>query len=377
MSEGARSRLVEVEDEDGEESVKKEDSGETEVADCLANAPEVPQGSNLAPSSQILVSKTDPSLLKMMEQMTQFRGQLTQAVAPRDNSKAPAFKTPSMKAPDSFDGTQAHKLRGFIQSCQLIFHNDPANFFSDRKKVLYSTSFLTGRAGKWIEPYLSNISNEDPSYLLNNWPFFESQLLTLFGDPNEVRKVEQELDNLRMKESGHVSLYIADFRSLMSRIGDWGERAYIHVYRRGLASRLLDQLASHPGNFDTLQELMDVTLELDTRYHERQKEKGGNQEKKPPVTGSNQSRPPQNSSSKRPHQKKNKKGKQFQSSKDKPHAALLNKDNKLIGSEKERRIKDGLCTYCGGKHPIEKCFKRPQNKPGSSSRGFPSKQGKA
>ncbi|MBW0556425.1 hypothetical protein O181_096140 [Austropuccinia psidii MF-1] len=320
MSEGARTRLGEFEDEEGEEPMEEEDSGETEVADALENAPKRPQG-----SSQPLVSQTDPSLLKMMEQMTQFMGKLTQAVAPRDNSKAPAFKTPSMKA-----------------SILLM----------------------------WIEPYLSNISNEDPSYLPNNWPLFESQLFTLFGDPNEVRKAEQELDNLRMKESGHVSLYIADFRSLMSRIGDWVERAYIHVYRRGLASRLLDQLASHPGTFDTLQELMDVTLELDTRFHERQKEKGGNQEKNPPVNGSNQSRPPQNSSSKRPHQKKNKKGKQFQSSRDKPHAALLNKDNKLISSEKERRIEEGLCTYCGGKHPIEKCFKRPQNKPGSSSRGF-------
>ncbi|MBW0521891.1 hypothetical protein O181_061606 [Austropuccinia psidii MF-1] len=160
-----------------------------------------------------------------------------------------------MKAPDSFDGTQAHKLRGVIQSCQLIFHNDPANSFSDRKKVLYSTSFLTCRAGKWIEPYLSNICNEDPSYLLNNWQLFEAQLLTLFCYPNEVRKAEQELDNLRMKESGH--------------------------------------LASYPSNFDTFQELMDITLELDTRYHERQKEKGINQEKKPPVPGSNSSRPPQ------------------------------------------------------------------------------------
>ncbi|MBW0580352.1 hypothetical protein O181_120067 [Austropuccinia psidii MF-1] len=216
MSEGARAILGEVEDEEGEES------GEIEVADALENPPEESQGSNLALSSHPLVSQADPSLLKMMEQMTQFMGQLTQAVAPRDSSKAPAFKTPSIKEPDSFDGTKAHKLGGFIQSCQLIFHNDPANFFSDRKKVLYSNSFLNGRARKWIESYLSNISNEDPSYLLNNWPLFESQLFTLFGDPNEVRKAEQELDNLRMKESGHVSLYIADFRSLMSRIGDWG-----------------------------------------------------------------------------------------------------------------------------------------------------------
>ncbi|MBW0497202.1 hypothetical protein O181_036917 [Austropuccinia psidii MF-1] len=206
MSEGARERLGEVGDEKGSESVEEEDYGETEVADALANSPEVPQGSNLAPTSQALVFQSYSSLLKIMEKKATIMGQLSQAEAPRDNSKAPAFKTPSMKAPDSFYGTQDHNLRGFIQSCQLIFHNDPENFFSDRKKVLYSTSFLTGRAGKWIEHYLASISNEDPSYLLNNWQLFKTQLFTLFSDPNEVRKAEQELENLGMKESGHVSL---------------------------------------------------------------------------------------------------------------------------------------------------------------------------
>ncbi|MBW0478511.1 hypothetical protein O181_018226 [Austropuccinia psidii MF-1] len=115
-------------------------------------------------------------------------GQLTQVVSPRENPRSPQSKTPAMEAPVFFDGTQAHKLRVLIQCCQLIFHNEPENFLSDRKKVLYSASFLTGRAGGWIEPYLSNISNEDPSYLLNNWQLFETQLFTLFGDPNEVRK---------------------------------------------------------------------------------------------------------------------------------------------------------------------------------------------
>ncbi|MBW0471805.1 hypothetical protein O181_011520 [Austropuccinia psidii MF-1] len=143
-------------------------------------------------------------------------GKLSQEVSPRDNSRAPAFKTPFMKAPDFSDGTQAHKLRAFIQSFQLIFHNDPENLFSEKKKALYPTFFLTGRARKWIEPYLSNISNENPSYLLNDWKLFETQLFNLFLDPNEVRKAEKELYNLRIKESGHVSPYIADFRSLIS-----------------------------------------------------------------------------------------------------------------------------------------------------------------
>ncbi|MBW0499234.1 hypothetical protein O181_038949 [Austropuccinia psidii MF-1] len=162
MSEGARARLGEAEYEEVEESE------ETEVETALAGVSEASEAANLAHSNQPLVSQAEQSFLKMIEQMTQFMGKLTQIVAPRDNSKSPEFKTPSMKAPDYFDGAPAHKFRGFIQSCQLIFHNDPANFFSDRKQVLYPTSFITGRAGKWIEPYLSNISNENPSYLLNN-----------------------------------------------------------------------------------------------------------------------------------------------------------------------------------------------------------------
>ncbi|MBW0505698.1 hypothetical protein O181_045413 [Austropuccinia psidii MF-1] len=131
MSEGARARLGEAEDEEGEESE------ETEVATALGGAPEASEAANIAHSNQPLVSQAEPNFLNIMEQMTQFMGKLTQAVAPRDNFKTPALKTPSMKAPDSFDGMQAHKLRGFIQSCQLIFHNDPANFFSGRNKVLY------------------------------------------------------------------------------------------------------------------------------------------------------------------------------------------------------------------------------------------------
>ncbi|MBW0564762.1 hypothetical protein O181_104477 [Austropuccinia psidii MF-1] len=214
ISQGPRSRSGEAEDEEGEEFE------ETEVASALAGAPEASEDPNLAPSNQPLFSQAEPNFLKMMEQMTQFMGQLMQTVSPRDSSKCAALKTPSMNAPDSFDGTKSYQLRVFIKSCQLNFHNEPASFLSDRKRVLYSTSFLTGRAGKWIEPYLPNISNEDPSYLLNNWKLFETQLFTMFGDPNEVRKAEQEFDNLRMKESGQAYLYIADFISLMSRIGD-------------------------------------------------------------------------------------------------------------------------------------------------------------
>ncbi|MBW0493720.1 hypothetical protein O181_033435 [Austropuccinia psidii MF-1] len=102
-----------------------------------------------------------------MKEMTQIMANL-QAASSSEASRPPAYKTPSMKAPGFFDGTQPFKVRSFIQSCQFIFHNHLANFSQDRNKALYATSFLIGRAAKWIEPYLSNLTNQDTDYLLNS-----------------------------------------------------------------------------------------------------------------------------------------------------------------------------------------------------------------
>ncbi|MBW0532329.1 hypothetical protein O181_072044 [Austropuccinia psidii MF-1] len=252
--------------EDGEEeeenSVEEEDSDGTEVFPAPVGVSQDTGGPTLTQSNQPVSHQSEPSLLAIMQQMTQIMANLQEASS-SDSSTPLACKTPSMKEPECFDGTQPFKVRSFIQYCKLIFHNDWANLSQHRKKVLYSTSFLIGRAEKWIEPYLSNLTNQDPNYLINSWQLFESQLFTLFGDPNEVRKSEAELDSFRMKEGGNVSLYIADVRRLVSRIGDWGKRALIHHFRKGLPSRILDQLASHPSRIDSLQDFMDVTLEFD------------------------------------------------------------------------------------------------------------------
>ncbi|MBW0546718.1 hypothetical protein O181_086433 [Austropuccinia psidii MF-1] len=209
--------------EDGEE--EEENSDGTEGVPAPVGESQGTGGPTLAQSDQPVSHQSEPSLLEIFQQMTQIMANL-QAASSSESSRPPAFKTPSVKAPECFDGTQPFKVRSFIQSCQLIFHNDLPNFSQDRKKAPYATSFLIVRATKWIEPYLSNLTNQDPNYLLNSWNLFESQLFTLFGGPNEVRKAEAELDSLIMKEGGHVSLYIANLKSLVLRIGDWGERDF-------------------------------------------------------------------------------------------------------------------------------------------------------
>ncbi|MBW0532131.1 hypothetical protein O181_071846 [Austropuccinia psidii MF-1] len=185
-----------------ENSVGKEESNSTEGVPAPVGESQGTGGLNLALSNQPVCDHSGPSLLAIMQQMTQIRANL-QAASISESSRPEEFKTPSMKTPECFDGAQPFRIRSFIWSFQLIVHNDLANLSQDRNKVLHSTSFLVGRAAKWIKP---DISNKDPNYLLNSWKLFESQLFTLFKDPNEVRKAEAALDSLRMKEGEHVSL---------------------------------------------------------------------------------------------------------------------------------------------------------------------------
>ncbi|MBW0481177.1 hypothetical protein O181_020892 [Austropuccinia psidii MF-1] len=118
--------------EDGEE--EQENSVEDEESDGTEGIPP-PVGASQA----------------IMQQITQIMANI-QAASSSGSSRPPAFKTPTMKAPEYFDHTQPFKVRSFIQSFQLIFHNDPENFSQDRKKLLYEASFLIARAEKWIEP---------------------------------------------------------------------------------------------------------------------------------------------------------------------------------------------------------------------------------
>ncbi|MBW0566903.1 hypothetical protein O181_106618 [Austropuccinia psidii MF-1] len=154
--------------EDGEE----EESDGTEGVTAPVGASQGTGGPTLAQSNQPVSHQSEPSLLAIIHQMTQNMANL-EAVSSFEAPRPPAFKTPSMKALECFDGTQPFKVQSFIQSCQLIFHNDLANFSQYRKKVLYAISFLIGRAAKWIEPYISNLTNQVLNYLLNSWNLFE------------------------------------------------------------------------------------------------------------------------------------------------------------------------------------------------------------
>ncbi|MBW0494220.1 hypothetical protein O181_033935 [Austropuccinia psidii MF-1] len=104
--------------EDGEEeeenSVEEVESDGTEAAPASVGSSECTRGPTIAQSDQPVSHQTEPSLLAIMQQMTQIMANL-EAGASSEVSRPLAFKTPSMNAPEFFDGTQPFKVRSFIQ----------------------------------------------------------------------------------------------------------------------------------------------------------------------------------------------------------------------------------------------------------------------
>ncbi|MBW0508246.1 hypothetical protein O181_047961 [Austropuccinia psidii MF-1] len=123
-------------EEEEENYVEEEEYDGTEGIPPPVGAFQGTGGPTLAQSHQ-----SEPSLLAIMQQITQNMANL-QEDSSSEESRPPAFKTPSMNAPECFDRTKTFKVRSFIQSFKLIFHNDLENISQDRRKVLHAISFL-------------------------------------------------------------------------------------------------------------------------------------------------------------------------------------------------------------------------------------------
>ncbi|MBW0483827.1 hypothetical protein O181_023542 [Austropuccinia psidii MF-1] len=114
----ATSRTIfKVPGEDGEE--EEENSVEEEESDCTEGVPSPvgeckgTEGPTLAQSDQPVSHQSEPSILAIMQRMTQILTNF-QVASVSESSRPPALNTLSIKAQECFDGTHPFKFRSFI-----------------------------------------------------------------------------------------------------------------------------------------------------------------------------------------------------------------------------------------------------------------------
>jgi len=127
---------------------------------------------------------------------------------------------------DTFDGADPNKLQTFILQCSLHFHDCANTFTSNRARVAYMLSFLTGPALGWFKPMLFD-QDEDPPWL-SSWTLFQNKLTANFGSFDPVGEAEAEIEVLSMPESSQATLYFVEFNHLrVTACLQWGNSALL------------------------------------------------------------------------------------------------------------------------------------------------------
>src|SRR6202030_1192165 len=294
-----------------------------------------------------------------------------------------ANKCPNMvkpRDPDTFDGSDAKKLKSFLVQCQLNFLDRPRAFRSNSRKINYVLSYLQGFALEWFKPMI--LDGEDHPVLLN-YKLFTAQLTENFGPYDAIHEAEFKLKRLQMCEDQKLTKYTISFNRFAA-IVHWDEYALQRQFYKGLASRIKDELAC-VNRADMLRGLREQASAIDSRYWVWQQEISRdsvkaptpNNNKKETLDNPKSSNPPGTAKSDKLLDKRQaNSGSNSGTSGSKPAGASgnsgdsgeakkphlegkLGTDGKLTPEECQRCFDNNLCLFCGAAgHKANKCHKR-------------------
>jgi len=283
------------------------------------------------------------------------------------SSAKPAKSKPKLREPDTFDGSDPRKLHTFILQCKLNFRDRKDLFEDETAKVNYALSYLKGIALDCFEPALLD---PNPPVWLSDFDLFVEELESNFGSYDPVGEAEAELEQLRMQENHQATKYFIKFQQLAARV-QWGEAALRRQAYNGLAKRIKNDMVHHDKP-TTLAGLRKLVQAIDSRYWERRAEVSC--EAGPSNTGNKADHKSDStkSDSKSGKGSSNSKSKNTQSgssqgkgsSSDAKKSATpdlsskLGKDGKLTPQERQRRMDNKLCLFCGNSgHQAKECPK--------------------
>ena len=292
-----------------------------------------------------------------MEENAQMRATLAEVtdqsrVSPQPSTVTAKEKTsePKVASPDFFSGSR-QGLTPFLTQVKMVIGLQPSRYPTEKTKVLYVGSFLRGTALLWFQPYVGK-TPEDP--IINDFELFCSKLKELFGDPDEEGTAERNLYSLKQK--GSATTYLADFQRYAVLVG-WNDKAKMAQFYRGLKDVIKDELARQ-DKAETLHDLMEQAVKIDTRVYERSLEKGAD------ITGQQRFTPRTYNPTYRDSTQRNTSYNRYNNTTTRPFVANnkpglnlpVTPAGKLTKEEYTRRRDNNLCLYCGSAdHTIAKC----------------------
>ena len=166
--------------------------------------------------------------------------------------------------PEKFSG-ESGDCRSFLVQCGLHFELQAPAFPTERSRVAYMVSYLTGQAEKWAT---AEWARDSP--VCSSVQLFTETLRKVFDHTARGREAARALMDLR-QGNRRVSAYAVEFRTLATESG-WNEEALFDAFKRRLAESIRDHLTALelPNDVDSL---IALVIKIDNRIQLREEER--------------------------------------------------------------------------------------------------------
>jgi hypothetical protein len=238
--------------------------------------------------------------------------------------------------PEKFNG-HSKDLKNFIASVENAMLLQPSRFPSDHIKILYIGTLLTGDALTWFRT-LAATPGATPSSISEFWTLLSAN----FGDPCAEWTARSKLKALRQGKQSCVT-YTTKFKQLGLESG-YNTLALLQLYHDGLNDSIKDALAQTASVPEDLEAYTQLCIRIDNRQFTRRMEKGISTPSQVAMSGSpllpGQTLP----AGPTPMQL---------------DTIQFHPKGQLTSEEKQRRMTQGLCLYCGlAGHLAKTCPKK-------------------
>lgn len=260
-----------------------------------------------------------------------------QAAASTVASALPNAFGKTLNKPSEYDGKDRNACTTFVSQVRMYINGNPGLFLTDAAMVLFAATYLKGKAFAWMEPRI--IKNVDP--MLSNFDLFCQELLRNLGDPDREKTMSKRLRSL--KQTTSAAAYRTEFDNIAQYL-TWDDGALKEYFYEGLKEAVKDSLVLVPQEPDDFKLYQDLCIKLDNRIYERKQEHRGPRQ----TTSAN----PHKADHKRPNPVFRRPPVTVNNYSSGPTAMDLDasrnrKFKPLTPQERQHRMQNNLCLYCG------------------------------
>lgn len=301
--------------------------------------------------SDSLISEARKAFDEASGRIKQLEAELEQErkASPATPTHVAFSKDGKISDPAHFTGKK-EAASGFLIKVDQVLEVRQNQYKTDALKIAYVTNLLEGDAWKWYEPHARLPADQRPDWV-KSWSLFRKEFESAFSVAEVKESARRKLKVLRQTSS--VSAYASQFRLLVYNL-DWTDETKRQTFFDGLNNDVKDKILS-PNKFDTFENLVKEASIIDGLLYSRRIDSRPNNPSSVRVTYSRTNNATTTPSVPSSGATRDPDAMEIDAVNVQQPARVVN--GKVTPEEKERRRKNGLCFYCGGKHQRKDCDK--------------------